>query len=232
MRAAAQRAVELDPLLPEAHDAMGVVYARLGQWEQSRQSFSRAIDLDPNASEARLDFVMNVGLPVGWVSNALQEMRLAEKSDPLSRRVQDVYAYVLISAGQFDQAEEHCRKSADPVECMGRIRMGQGRIDEAIQILTAAPNARYLGYAYGRAGRREEAEKLAAISPGALQQVLIYAGLGDRDRTIHALDNMTALGPVRVGRTLTFPELSFLRGDPRIKSLRKKVGLPEWSTDN
>ena len=70
-------------------------------------------------------------------------------------------------------------------------------------------------------------EKLAAVSRGVLQQVLIYAGLGDRDGTINALDRMTELGPVRVGLTLTLPELSFIRGDPRVKALRKKVGLPD-----
>jgi hypothetical protein len=122
---------------------------------------------------------------------------------------------------------EHCTKSITPAECLGRIRIGQGRIGEAIQILAAAPNTRYLGYAYGRAGQRSEAEKLASLSPGALQQVLIYAGLGDKDRTFAALDRMTELGPVRVGRTLTFPELMLLRGDPRLRALRKKVGLPE-----
>jgi hypothetical protein len=38
---------------------------------------------------------------------------------------------------------------------------------------------------------------------------------------------MTALGPVRVGNALNFPELGFLRGDPRLKALRKKVALPD-----
>jgi tetratricopeptide (TPR) repeat protein len=231
MRAAAQRAVQLDPLLPEARDAMGIMYARLGQWEQSRQSFLRAIDLDPNASAARLDSVMNFFLPLGWSSYALQQVQLAEKSDPRSPDVQEVYAYVLISAGQFDQAEGHCRKCADPVECLGRIRIGQGRMDEAIQILTASVNTRYLGFAYGRAGHRAEAERLAAHSLGRLQQVLIYAGLGDKDRTFQALDRMTELGPVRIGRALNSPELAFLRGDPRLKTVRTKVGLPNYSID-
>jgi hypothetical protein len=94
MRAAAQRVLHLDPLLPEAHDAMGVVYECLGQWEQSRQSFICAIDLGPNALAARLDSVMNLCLPVGWISNALQQLRLAENSDGRSSDVQDVYAYV------------------------------------------------------------------------------------------------------------------------------------------
>ena len=227
MRVAAQRAVQLDPSLAEAYDAMAVVYARLGEWDRSEQSFRRAIDIDPNRSVTRLDYAMSLLLPLGWIGNALQQLRMAEISDPLSADVHDVYSYVLISAGRFDEAEEHCTKSITPAECLGRIRIGQGRIGEAIQILAAAPNTRYLGYAYGRAGQRSEAEKLASLSPGALQQVLIYAGLGDKDRTFAALDRMTELGPVRVGRTLTFPELMLLRGDPRLRALRKKVGLPE-----
>ena len=35
------------------------------------------------------------------------------------------------------------------------------------------------------------------------------------------------LGPVKVGRILSFPELDMIRGDPRVKAIRKKVGLPE-----
>ena len=227
MRAAAERAIQLDPLSAEAHDAMGVVHARLGQWSQSEQSFRRAIELDPNKAATHLDLAMNLLLPLGWISNALQHVRIAERSNPLSPDVQDVYAYVLISAGEFDEAEEHCKKSGAPAECLGRIRIGQGRIEEAIQILAGIPNTRYLGYAYGRAGRRAEAERLAGISAGSLQQVLIYAGMGDKERTLEALDRMSELGPVRVGRTLTFPELSLIRGDPRLKALRRKAGLPE-----
>jgi hypothetical protein len=149
------------------------------------------------------------------------------KNPTRSPDVQDVYAYILISAGEFDEAEEHCKKSGAPPECLGRIRIGQGRIEEAIQILAEIPNTRCLGYAYGRAGRRAEAERLAGISAGALQQVLIYAGLGDKERTLEALDRMTELGPVRIGRTLTFPELNLVRGNPRTKTLRRRVGLPE-----
>jgi hypothetical protein len=59
---------------------------------------------------------------------------------------------------------------------------------------------RRLGYAYGRAGRRQDVEKLAAVSRGALQQDLIYAVLGDSDSTFDALDRMTELGPIRKSR--------------------------------
>jgi hypothetical protein len=116
---------------------------------------------------------------------------------------------------------------------MARARLGQGRIDEAIRILEADrhPNSDpsgVLGYAYGRAGRRQDAEKLAAGwegDPAGL--AMTYPWLGDKDRTLEAQVRMAPLGPFRVGRALTFPEFALLRGDPRVKALRKKVGLPE-----
>jgi hypothetical protein len=104
----------------------------------------------------------------------------------------------------------------------------QGRIDDAIHLLSTVENPRYLGYAYGRGGRREEAEKLAAaVAPNAFSQAIIYAGLGDKDRTLEALDRVVQLGAVRIGRALNSPEFALLRGDPRVKALRKRVGLPE-----
>jgi len=118
---------------------------------------------------------------------------------------------------------------------LARARLGQGRTAEAIQILLddqthviRNPQERgFLGYAYARSGRREEAEKMASASQYANEQALIFAGLGDKDRTLEALDRMGALGPARVGHYLNFPQLEFLRGDPHVKALRKKVGLPE-----
>jgi hypothetical protein len=39
---------------------------------------------------------------------------------------------------------------------------------------------------------------------------------------------MVTLGPVRIGRdVINLPEFAILRGDPRVKTLRKKVSLPE-----
>ena len=93
---------------------------------------------------------------------------------------------------------------------------------------SSTPRALHVGYAYARTGRREEAEKLAAASPqGPFPQAVIFAGLGDKDRTMDALERMAVLGPIRIGRALTFPEFAFLRGDPRVRALRKKVGLPD-----
>ena len=182
MREMAERAIQLDPLLEEAHDALGVVYARDGQWSQAEASFRRAIELNPNSELTRVNYVTSLLWPLGRIDEAIQQLRAAERSDPLSPTLHYVYGDVLISAGRFKDASVHCAKSSDIAECQGRVLLAEGRIDDAIKILASAPNTRYLGYAYGRAGRRREVEELAAVSPGALQQVLIYAGLGGQGR--------------------------------------------------
>jgi TolB-like protein/Flp pilus assembly protein TadD len=241
MRAAAEKAIQLDPLLAEAHDALGMAYSRDAQWDQSERSFRRAIELDPSRSVSYDHFAVFFLWPLGRIEEAIRQMRMAEKADPLSPEIQSHLGALLIPAGRYDEAAGFCRKlpatGLGRSDCLGRTRLGQGRIGEAIQILepsfnpgvTAGAEVRgYLGYAYARAGRREEAEKLAAESPfNPFNQAVIYAGLGDKDRTLAALDRAAAAGPFRIGRALTFPEFALLRGDPRVKALRKKVGLPE-----
>jgi hypothetical protein len=107
------------------------------------------------------------------------------------------------------------------------IRLGQGRIEEAIPSATAGKSA-VSRLAYGRAGRRDEAEKVGEryITPVATSSHL--AGLGDKDRAFAAAERMAPLGPVRAGRDLIhLPEFAMLRSDARLKALSKRVGLPE-----
>jgi len=228
MRAAAERAIQLDPLLAEAHEALAMEYARDGKWTNAEMSFRHAIDLDPSNSAAHGDLTLYVLLPLGRIDEGVRQMRIAEKRDPVSPYVQEILAWALLFSGRYDEAVGHCEKSIGATECLARARLGQGRIEEAIQILTGFPNTRYLGYAYALAGRREEAEKIAAeVGPEAFSPALIFAGLGDKERTLEALDRVAQLGAVRVGRALNSPEFSLLRGDPRVSALRKKVGLPQ-----
>ncbi|MGD1097040.1 MAG: hypothetical protein ABSB35_34255 [Bryobacteraceae bacterium] len=242
MRSAAQRAIQLDPLLAEAHDSLAMAYARDAQWAESEKSFRRAIELDSGRSESYENFALFLLWPLGRIDEALKELRLGQRADPLSPSVRFALALVLISARRFDEAAVQCEKLPEDFpaksECLGRARLGQGKTGEAIQIFTAAINRGVtagnqvrglLGYAYTRVGRREEAEKLEATTPAVnpFNHALIFAGLGDKDRVFQALDLATTGGPFRIGRILAWPELSLLRGDPRVKALRKKVGLPD-----
>jgi TolB-like protein len=249
MRAAAEKAIELDPLLAEAHSAVGKAYARDGKWALSEASFRRAIEIDRNRSESYGDFAVYVLMQQGRIREALHEMRVAQRSDPLSAEVRSQLAYVLLSSHLYDEAASECEKlpedcrcwpaPSEPVryECLGRARMGQGRFREAVEILAAgiakgvpigAPIRGYLGYAYGRVGRHDEAEKIVELaSPFPYHQAVALIGMGDRDRAFAALERLAAQGPVRVGLALAVPEFDALRSDSRFKALRNEVGLPQ-----
>jgi TolB-like protein/Tfp pilus assembly protein PilF len=233
MRVAVEQAVRLDPLLAEAHGALGVLYARDAQWAESENSFRRAIALDPNSSASHTDYALSLLWSLGRVREALQQLHIAEKDDPLSPEVQFALAWSLISAGRYGEAAGYCNKLPADYRgrnmCLGRVLVGQSKPEEAIRIYIKS-NARsergFLGYAYARSGHREEAQKLILDVP-LIQQSVIFAGLGDKERALEALDRMAVVGPVRMGSILSLPELALLRGDPRLKALRKKVGLPE-----
>jgi TolB-like protein/Flp pilus assembly protein TadD len=234
MRAAADKAVQLDPLLAEAHEALALAYARDSRWGEAEQSFRHAIELDPNRSSTYVDFAQWLLRVLGRNDEALGQLRKAQKTDPLAPDVHFVLAATLTSTGRYEQAAAECLKM--PVEdslakmCLARTKLGQGRMDEAIQLLMNDPNPQslgLLGYAYARAGRRDEAEQLAGHAASANEQVLIFAGLGDEDRTLEALHRMAALGAQRVGTYLNYPELASLRGKPRLRAFRASVGLPD-----
>src|SRR5262245_23809407 len=177
MHVITDKAVQLDPLLAEAQEALGSVQARDAQWEQAEKSFRRALELDPNSSSTRVHFAQNLLLPLGRIEESLEQIRIAEKTDPLSRDVRTNLAYGLISADRFDEASAQCKKP-----CRGasvsqeRINLLQGRINDTIPILEARVRKRrrtnpklarrdnegtQLGYAYALAGRRDDAEEIA-----------------------------------------------------------------------
>jgi TolB-like protein/Flp pilus assembly protein TadD len=236
MRAAADKAIELDPLLPEAHEALAIAYARDAQWARSEKSFRRAIELDANSSETRKDFAIYLLWPLDRTEEALKELRLAQKADPLSQSLRWLFAYVLPSAGRYDEAARYAAL-AQSASLLGRARYLEGKTAEAIQILEKAFQGgvgispgneirAYLGYAYARADGREQAETMV-VGTNPFNQAVIFAGLGDKERALEAMERSTAAGPFRVGRQLTWPELAFIRNEPRMKALRKKLGLPQ-----
>jgi serine/threonine-protein kinase len=247
MRAAALRAVQLDPLLPEAHSALGMSLARDGKWDEAEKSFRRAIALNPNRSETYGEFSVYVLMQEERIPEAVEQMNHAQKSDPLSPEVISELAYVLLSAHRYDEAAAECQKLPEDChcwpaptervryECLGRARIGQGRLREAIEILSegvkgasiGAPMRGYLALALGRAGQTAKAEKFIETDwKNPYHQALAYIGLGDKSRAIDAMERMEPNGPVRVGLALAVPELDSIRDDPRTKALRARLGLP------
>jgi tetratricopeptide (TPR) repeat protein len=236
---AAKKALQLDPLSADAHDGLGMMQARQAQWEPAERSFRRAVELAPRDLLWRDHFAMFLLLPLGRVEEAIRELRVAEELDPLSPQTHSELSLALRSADRFDEALFHCQKAAENDRqrsvCWAQNLLRQGKNEEAVQILETPwsghllePGGHIVGIAYAKAGRRADAERIAAMLPRFASKAQIFAALGDKERTFEVLDQLVAMGPARMGRDfLISPNFAFLRGDPRLAALRKKVGLPE-----
>lgn len=235
MRAASQKAIELDPLSAEAYDALGAVYARESQWQMAEKSFRHSMEIQPGRMESHGYFAMFYLLPLGRVGEAIRQLRIAETSDPLFRFF---LADALADAGRDNEAIAICEKlpldGINRDHCLPGALVRQGRAAQVIRTYGARPDnpnwiKATLACAYALAGRREEAEQLAAHS-GLDNKMQAFACLGDKERVFEALDRVVMLGPIRMGWFLLRVDREhpgLLRGDPRLKTLRKKVGLPE-----
>lgn len=239
-RAATEKSLQLDPLLPEAYGFLGELSVRDLDWSRAETHYRRALALDPNLSETRSAFALVVLVPLGKMDEALSQARKAVELDPLSSETSQTLLLVLYVAGRFDEMVHLCQRilASDPnniyVQHMyGRSLAQKGKLAEAIAIFEKMPDPpgtnRYLGYAYAKIGRRADAERLAALpDQGQFRRdALIYSGLGDADRTMEALTRMAAERDLAANLYTVFPELTFLRGHPRFKEFRRKLNLPE-----
>jgi tetratricopeptide (TPR) repeat protein len=238
MRAAALKALELDPDLAEAHAAMGVVYARDLDWARSQHHFQQAIALNPSLSQVYTSYSFFTLRPLRKFDEAERLLRLALQRDPLSLDVWREMAELCFTLGRYDEAISLLERvrAVDPQfptagVIIARALVVAGRIDEGLAIYDAVDPAaagvpHYRAYAYVRAGRRSDAEKLAAENRQyPYRATIIYAALGDLDRAFEALDQTAEREPQRVPLLLTWPEMAPLRADPRLAAVRKRFGL-------
>jgi tetratricopeptide (TPR) repeat protein len=142
-------------------------------------------------------------------------------------------AQVLLFAGRYEEAVDTFERVRDtdpdfPIPHYARALTFTGRWAESIALLETGPGyAPWLGYAYVRAGRRADAEKLAlAHRHFPFRTANIYTALGDKDQAFDALERMFSSEPQRLAGLLAAPELAVLHGDPRLTALRKKLRLP------
>lgn len=240
-RAAAEKALQLDPLLPEALAFLGESRAHDFDWQQAESYYRRALALDPNLSETRSDFALYVLLPLGKTDEGVDQARRALELDPLSSEASHTLLLALYVARRFDETIQGCERirarhpeDTYALHMQGRALAQKGKLEEATALFEKLPEGtpatrRYLGYAYAKSGRRADAERLVAVPDPAQfrQQVLIYAGLGDTGRTMDALSKMAAEHDPAVAMHTVFPELAFLRGHPRYMEFRRKLNLPE-----
>ena len=238
VRAAAIRALDLDPMSADAHAAIGAVFAYDRHWRQAEEAFGRALALNPSRTITHTDFVLATLVPQGKFGDALERLAQARTADPLSLDVRRITALIQLFSGRYDDAIQNCKwvLAQDPgfpfvEQFLGQALVHSGRLEEALTIFENNPQQwALLGFVYAAMGRSGDAEAIAARHPEAPgRQMIVYAGLGDKDRTFARLEGLAANNWWMAAFAMQRPELALLRGDPRVAALRQRLRLPPLS---
>jgi TolB-like protein len=232
MRPAAVKALQLDPLLAEAFAAMGWVYSYERDWPNAEKAFQQAIGLNPSLTSTYTSYSISTLQPLGKLDEALRLLEAASRNDPLSLDVLREIGEVQMFAERYEESIDTFQRvrAVEPDfpfvgTFLARALTFAGRPSEAFAFVDKSHWA--IAHAYVMTGQRVEAEALASSNKGnPFAESMIYAALGDMDRTFEALERTAVIQPQRVGLLLIAPEMAVLRGDPRLAVFRKRVGLP------
>ena len=246
LREAAGRAIDLDPLLPEAHAAMGWAHARAFEWGEAERAYTRALELAPSMTSTAINYSYSTLRPLGKVELAEAVLRDALVVDPLSFDLGRELVSVLLQSGRYEEAIAEARRLRPGETVTDDLRLGRellralalaGRTDEVLASSTR-PGSRFLQRGATQwlassliaAGRRQEVEKMAQEEQGfPFRLLFIQAALGNPDAALDALERMQVEEPQRVAQAMVQPELAMLRGDPRWRAVRRALRVPESS---
>ncbi len=245
--AAANRALELDPDLPEALCSMG--WNRLihyYDWKEAEALLRRALGVQSNNTCA-LHWLSHVLSLQGRHAEAIEWARRALEVDPLSRLMGMNLSYILMDAGHFDEAIELAhvtlQREPDYSEQFGNLwltYLRAGRAEEAADIIqrwAAATDrdeaaAQEIGGAFVRHQRTGKLQPLPTelvdrLDFGSEDVGQVYAFVGDGERALSALERAyeERSGSRSVLSMKLNPGYDFIRDDPRFVDLMQRVGL-------
>jgi eukaryotic-like serine/threonine-protein kinase len=250
-KVAAQKALELDDTLAEAHTSLAAVSA-LYEFDLTRAAseFKRAIELNPNYATAHQWYGGQVLAKFGRFDEAIAETKRALELDPLSLILNANLGYTYYQARQYDLAIDQIRKTIEmePRFDVAHFYLGQalqakgdlaGAITEYEKAYELRQNPWALGLlaqAIARQGRRDEALRILGqlqiestrtyVPP--LSFALVHLGLGDKAEALHWVEKSYE---DRAGDDLLVilsdPLVDSLRGEPRFKAIVQKVFAPK-----
>ena len=250
-KAAAQKALEIDPSSADAHASLAGSLWSLFDFSAADAEFKRALELNPNLANAHHWY----GLFLSWETRhpeAITHLRRAVQLDPLNLQYQCNLGQVLANAGQDDAGVEQLKKALemDPNFTYAHVELRQvyrdtGKYDLAMEewkkyaALNNDPEesaiAAESSKAYAKSGikaaiareieMRKDLGKRRYQDPSEI--AYLYAALGDKEQAFAWLDKARAeksggLEPVKIVRPLYQ-----WHSDPRYIDLLKQLGLPQ-----
>ena len=243
---AAQKALELDPELAEAHARLADVYQEQFRWSDAEAEYKRALELKPNDAPTHLAFAVWLDCQ-GRTEEAVAWSRRARELDPLGTDSRTL-GWILIHARHYDEATHELRSvlalrpdDAQALWYLGFVLIAKGQSEEAIPVLEKALSVSdrspavigFLARAYAFAGRRPDAFRLLAelkrrsragyVPPPAFAHV--YLGLGQYDEAFVWFERAYQEQSNMMQTLKVHPFYDPLREDPRFKDLLRRVGL-------
>jgi len=245
-KAAAQRALDIDDHLADAHAALAyssIIYDY--DWPAAKTHYDRARALNPSATQWSYSLYFST---LGQSNEALAEDKRALSLDPLSLLTNFRLGRDLYMARRFDEAIEQFKKmlEMDPGAPLAHYHLGlayaeKGTYREAISELEeyAALTHRsplslaFLGNVLARSGERSRALQLLAELKAVSSQkyvypvgfARIYAGLGDKERAFAWLETGYEERAAPLFYLKVDPIWDPLRSDPRFNDLLRRIGL-------
>jgi TolB-like protein/Tfp pilus assembly protein PilF len=244
---AAQRALEIDETLAEAHAALGLVLMFYEwDWTGARREFSRAIELNPGCAVAhqRLAQYLNY---VGNFAEAMHEEELALHLDPLSPSICSSIALEFFFMGDYEQAIQQAEKTLEidpdyhPTHyLLGWIHKRRGDLAKALdsfeRVMILDDSSLFLaalGHAYGLNGDQTKAlsilDQLDKRSKhqyvSSYCRALVYVGLDNKDLAFQWLERAFKERSEMIPWLKVGADCDSLRSDPRFHNLLRRCGL-------
>ncbi len=244
----AERALELDPELAEAHTALA--YARFlyeWRWEDAEAEFRSAIDLNPSYPTARQWYSFLLAA-LGRGAEAEAEAKRAVELDPLSLAINTDLGMVYFFGGRFAEAKAQFEHTLELDAAFPYARFGLGhallqlgmkaeavtQFERASELSDNAIYSSGLGLAYAANNREEEARKILAdlrdqARSGYVDSshlAVLEAWLGRKKQALELLgkacDERSRFA-VFLNRWSPYEPL---KGEPGWEELVARVGLP------
>jgi TolB-like protein/class 3 adenylate cyclase/Flp pilus assembly protein TadD len=242
----AQKALELDYTLPEAHLRLGVVLMNDYDFTGGRREFLKAIELNPNLAEAYSGLAANYAFFRRW-EDCAASIEKALELDPLSVATSGSAGTWNLYMGRYDEAVKHLRNSLelDPNNSFNLVNLGlayirKGMVEEGLAMVKRAAEmagegfaSPDLAWAYMKAGRPEEVEKLLARTLAQTQGKAtsptiiagIYSVMGEKDKAVEWLEKAFDQRSGYLPATNADFVYENVHGDPRFQALMARLGL-------
>ena len=249
VKAAASRAVELDPELAEAYVSLALYHSHYERdWTRAGQLYREALRLNPGYATTHHWMATDYFVVLGRFDEALAAIDVARQLDPLSSIIHEGCGYIRMLMRQYDRALEEYRRlvEAHPTFFKGYTSMGrayslQGKYLDAVAMLEKGRSLGgdipsilgALGQVYALAGEKQRArELLAQLGEKARTAfvtstcfAIIHIGLGELSTALDWLEK----GCERRDPSLTVlkvhPIYDPLRRKARFRALLKRLGL-------